>query len=180
MFKTRNSRSDFEGGRDKVRFKVAGIVPFLVMKGMAMYSRMKEKDAYNIFYCIEQHPDGIEHLIAEFKPLMGNGLVAEGLSKIRSKFASIEHVGPKWVADFLEIRNPEDRAIIMRRAYERGAVQTSRYAGSRTFGIRYLQHIISLLQIVQSYLPPNLAFSAPVLSCSLALPVSGFLFVPVI
>lgn len=89
------------------------------MKGMAIYDRMKEKDAYDIFYCIEQYPGGIEHIRAEFKPHMDNTLVAEGLSKIRSKFASIEHVGPKWVADFLEIRNPEDRAITMRRAYEK-------------------------------------------------------------
>ncbi|MEW6455334.1 MAG: hypothetical protein AB1410_01290 [Acidobacteriota bacterium] len=28
-----------DGGKDKVSFKVAGIVPFLVMKGMAMYER---------------------------------------------------------------------------------------------------------------------------------------------
>jgi len=42
-----------DGGIDRVSFKVAGIVPFLVMKGMAMYERMKEKDAYDIFYCIE-------------------------------------------------------------------------------------------------------------------------------
>ena len=32
-----------EGEKDKVSFKVAGIVPFLVMKGMAMYERMKEQ-----------------------------------------------------------------------------------------------------------------------------------------
>ncbi len=30
-----------DGGKDKVSFKVARIVPFLVMKGMAMYERMK-------------------------------------------------------------------------------------------------------------------------------------------
>jgi hypothetical protein len=32
-----------------------------------------------------------------------NNLIIEGLEKIRSKFTSIEHVGPKWVADFLEV-----------------------------------------------------------------------------
>jgi hypothetical protein len=36
-----------------------------------------------------------------------------------SKFASIEHVGPKWVADFLEVADKKDRNIIMRRAYEK-------------------------------------------------------------
>ncbi len=107
------------GGKDKVNFKVAGIVPFLVMKGMAMYERMKEKDAYDIYYCIEHYPGGIERLASEFRPHLKNKLVIEGLEKIRSKFASVEHIGPKWVADFLEVTEKEDRDIIMRRAYEK-------------------------------------------------------------
>ena len=37
----------------------------------------------------------------------------------QSKFASIEHIGPKWVADFLDVADKEDRDIIMRRAYEK-------------------------------------------------------------
>jgi len=108
-----------EGGKDKASFKVAGIVPFLVMKGMAMYDRMKEKDAYDIYYCIEHYPGGAEGLASEFRPHITNKLVIEGLEKIRGKFASIEHIGPKWVADFLEVADKEDRDIIMRRAYEK-------------------------------------------------------------
>lgn len=108
-----------DGGKDKVSFKVAGIVPFLVMKGMAMFERMKEKDAYDIYYCVEHYSGGVEGLAAEFRPHIKNKLVTEGLEKIRSKFASIEHIGPKWVADFLEVADKEDRDIIMRRAYEK-------------------------------------------------------------
>jgi len=108
-----------EGGKDKVSFKVAGLVPFLIMKGMAIHERMKEKDAYDIFYCCEHYPGGVQELSDRFKPYMKNRLVIEGLGKIRSKFASIEHVGPKWVADFLEIADKEDREIAIRRAYEK-------------------------------------------------------------
>ena len=108
-----------DGGKDKVSFKVAGIVPFLVMKGMAMFERMKEKDAYDIYYCVEHYSGGVEGLAAEFRPHIKNKLIIEGLQKIRSKFASIEHIGPKWVADFLEVTEKEDRDIIMRRAYEK-------------------------------------------------------------
>jgi hypothetical protein len=108
-----------DGGKDTASFKVAGIVPFLVMKGMAMYERMKEKDAYDIYYCVEHFPGGVEGLAAEFKSFIKNKLVIEGLGKIRSKFASVEHIGPKWVADFLEVTEKEDRDIIMRRAYEK-------------------------------------------------------------
>ncbi|MEC4685087.1 MAG: hypothetical protein VST71_05070 [Nitrospirota bacterium] len=108
-----------EGGRNRVSFKVAGIVPFLVMKGMAMHERMKEKDAYDIFYCIEHFPGGARKLVEEFVPYNENRLVVEGLAKIRSKFASVDHVGPKWVGDFMETDNKEDREIIVRRAHEK-------------------------------------------------------------
>jgi hypothetical protein len=37
----------------------------------------------------------------------------------KNKFASVEHIGPKWMADFLEVTEREDRDIIMRRAYEK-------------------------------------------------------------
>lgn len=108
-----------DGGKDTASFKVAGIVPFLVMKGMAMYERVKEKDAYDIYYCVEHFPGGIERLAAEFKSFIKNKLVIESLGKIKSKFASVEHIGPKWVADFFEVTEKEDRDIIVRRAYEK-------------------------------------------------------------
>ena len=108
-----------DGGRDRESFKVAGIVPFLVMKGMVMNERMKEKDAYDIYYCVEHFPGGVESLALEFKSFRKNKLVLEGLGKIRSKFASVEHIGPRWVADFLEVTEKEDRNIIVRRAYEK-------------------------------------------------------------
>ncbi len=108
-----------EGGKDKVSFKVAGIVPFLVMKGMAMFERMKEKDAYDIFYCVVHFHGGAEELANVFVAHLKNRLVIEGLEKIRSKFISIDHVGPKWVADFLELADREDREIMIRSAYEK-------------------------------------------------------------
>lgn len=107
-----------DGGRDKVSLNVAGIVPFLVMKGMALYDRMKEKDAYDIYYCINNYPGGITKLVMEFRQYVNNKLVKEGLGKIRSKFVTVDHIGPKWVADFLEIEEKEDREIIIRRVYE--------------------------------------------------------------
>ena len=84
-----------------------------------MYDRMKEKDAYDIYYCVEYYPGGTDKLAVECSSFLKNKLVLEGLGKIRSKFASVEHVGPTWVADFLEITEKEDREIIMRRAYEK-------------------------------------------------------------
>lgn len=107
------------GGKDSTSVRVAGIVPFIVMKAMAMADRMKEKDAWDIWYCITNYPGGLDALAEAFRPHVENRLVAEGLSKIKEKFASPEHVGPKWIADFDEIDDSEARAIRQRDAFER-------------------------------------------------------------
>ena len=50
---------------------------------------------------------------------LGDGLIQEGLRHIAEKFASPDHTGPKAVADFDELTDPEERAVIQRDAYER-------------------------------------------------------------
>ncbi len=108
-----------EGGEDSADVRVASIVPFLVMKGMALSERLKEKDAWDIYFTMTNYPGGIDALIAETRPNMHHGLVREGLRKIGEKFASPEHMGPKFVADFEDAGDPDERARIMRDAYER-------------------------------------------------------------
>jgi len=107
------------GGKDAATVRVAAIVPFLVMKGMAMANRVKAKDAWDIDFCLAYYPGGLAALAQEFSPHLTHKLVQEGLAKIREKFASPEHVGPQWVADFDELTDPETRAIRQRTAYER-------------------------------------------------------------
>jgi hypothetical protein len=114
------------GGHLTVQCRVAAIVPFLVMKGMALADRLKEKDAYDIYYCVRRYPGGIAALAEAFRPHIGNGLVREGLAKIKEKFLSPDHAGPKWVADFLEITEPEERSIQQRAAYEQVAALLAR------------------------------------------------------
>ncbi|MBF8279488.1 MAG: hypothetical protein HW385_920, partial [candidate division NC10 bacterium] len=106
------------GGRDRVTFRVAGIVPWLIMKGMALAARLEEKDAYDIYYCVRFYPGGPTALAEAFRPHLGNTLVREGLEKIRTEFLSVDDAGPKWVADFMDVQDAEERAITRRRAYE--------------------------------------------------------------
>lgn len=79
----------------------------------------KEKDPWDIFYCVRYFPGGIVALAEEFHPYMQHGLVREGLVKVAAAFASVEHVGPVSVADFDEVTDPEDRALLCRDAFER-------------------------------------------------------------
>jgi len=107
------------GGKDKVSVRIASIVPFLVMKGMALHDRIKEKDAWDVYHCLRSFPGGRDALVEEFQPHMTNKLVREGLEKISSKFGSLEDVGPKWAADFDEIDDLDERDIRIRDAFER-------------------------------------------------------------
>jgi len=108
-----------EGGIDRVTCKVAAVVPFIVMKGMALADRMKEKDAWDIYYCLVHYPGGLDRLVDEFRIYLSNGLVQEGLTNISEKFASPEHIGPRQVTDFDAITDSEEREARQRDAYER-------------------------------------------------------------
>lgn len=44
------------GARDSARVRIAAIVPFLAMKGMALSTRTKEKDAWDVYYCVRYYP----------------------------------------------------------------------------------------------------------------------------
>lgn len=106
-----------EGGHDSGIVRVASLVSFLVMKGMALNDRLKEKDASDIYFCLRNYPGGLYVLVEEFLPHVGHGLVQEGLRKIADKFASPTHIGPKMVADFDDLIDPEERALRERDAY---------------------------------------------------------------
>jgi hypothetical protein len=107
------------GAHDAAIIRVAGIVPFIIMKAMALADRIKEKDAWDIYFCVSNYPGGLDSLAEAFRPHLSNGLVQEGLHKIAGKFASPEHIGPTSVADFDGLRDEDARAIRQRDAYER-------------------------------------------------------------
>ncbi len=106
------------GAENTVELRVSGIVPFIVMKGMALYDRLKEKDAYDIYFCLTKFPGGVRELAESFRSLINDKLVREGLSKVRSKFSSIGSMGPVAVAEFIGIESGEQRALVIRRAFE--------------------------------------------------------------
>jgi hypothetical protein len=114
------------GAKDTVRIRVASVAPFIIMKAMALHDRMKEKDAWDIVFCLRSFPGGLDALAEKFRPYLENKLVQEGLRKIAGKFESPEHIGPRHVADFEEVSDPDERGRIQRDAFERVAYLLSK------------------------------------------------------
>lgn len=107
------------GGRDRVAVRVASIVPFFVMKAAALDDRLKEKDAWDIDYCLRNYPGGLDAIVGAFLPQVSKGLVREAIERLGRKFETVDSVGPKFVADFDEIVDREDRELRLRDAFER-------------------------------------------------------------
>ncbi|MDE0156553.1 MAG: hypothetical protein OXI88_06035 [Gammaproteobacteria bacterium] len=107
------------GAKDTVTIRVASIVPFIVMKAMAMRDRLKQKDPYDIYYCLKYFPGGIEEIAESFSLLRRNKLVGEALGILAEKFDSPDHVGPVHVTEFLQITDTYESELIQRDSYER-------------------------------------------------------------
>ncbi len=107
------------GGKDQAMVRVSSIVPFIIMKSQALNDRLKEKDAYDIYYCLMNYPDGLDALAEEFHSFLQYPQVLEGLDILAKKYLSPGHVGAAFVTDFLEITDPESRDLVRRDAYER-------------------------------------------------------------
>ena len=107
------------GAKDSVVLKVLSMVSFLIMKAIVLDDRPKEKDAYNIYYCLKQYSDRLDDLVAEFEPHLENTLIQEGLARLAKNFETVDHTGPKYVAAFEEVTDEEDRTLTERDAFER-------------------------------------------------------------
>jgi Nucleotidyl transferase AbiEii toxin, Type IV TA system len=90
------------GGTNRVEIAVCSIPALLAMKGHALQGRYKQKDAYDIYYCIRNHPDGPEGLAAACKELLGEASAAAGFGFIAAKFDKLDGYGPTCVRKFVE------------------------------------------------------------------------------
>lgn len=106
------------GATNEVTIRIPSAGPFLVTKGMSLWDRLKEKDAFDIFFCCRYFPGSIEALAEAIKPIIGGKLAREGLGKIKAKFSEINSIGPIGVADFMELEDRDERDRIQREAFE--------------------------------------------------------------
>lgn len=106
------------GAENSVRIQVAAIEDFLIMKSFALAKRDKPKDAYDICYCLDQAPDGINVLARSWRARREEPLVAGAIAHLHEKFATLASYGPQQVVAFYDDPTIEEREQRARRAYE--------------------------------------------------------------
>jgi hypothetical protein len=107
-----------EGETVTVTLRVASTVPFLVLKGLALFDRRERKDAYDIYHRLKNYRGDASELACEFAPYLSRDVVKESLNKIAAFFASVKSEGPRFVADFLATSDRPARDSMERDAYE--------------------------------------------------------------
>ena len=107
-----------DGAWDNGRIPVVSIVPFLVMKAAAL-GRGKAKDAYDIYFCVNNYIGGVEALSQAIMEVGRHGAIDAMLEKFQEKFASPNHAGCQDVVNFLDENDPEAAEIVKRDVFER-------------------------------------------------------------
>lgn len=90
-----------DGGSNRVQIAVTSIPALLSMKGYAIANRLKQKDAYDIYYCVRNFPGGIEALVDATKPLLAYETATTGFLHISEKFRHLDDFGPTSVRHFI-------------------------------------------------------------------------------
>jgi Nucleotidyl transferase AbiEii toxin, Type IV TA system len=91
-----------DGGRNRVEIAVCSIPALLAMKGHALQNRLKQKDAYDIYYCVRNFEGGPDALAEACRPLLAHDSAARGYGFIAEKFDRADGFGPDRVRRFVQ------------------------------------------------------------------------------
>ena len=91
-----------EGATNRVEVAVCSIPALLAMKGHALNGRYKQKDAYDIYFCIRNYPGGPEVLAEECRVILAQASGEVGYRFIDAKFTTVEDFGPTCVKQFVQ------------------------------------------------------------------------------
>ena len=106
------------GATNTVRLQVASLPDFIIMKAHALAGRDKPKDVYDLCYCLDEYPDAVGVVAADWRSRHEDSLVAASIQILREKFKAVEHYGPQQLAIFHDSTDDGERAMHARRAFE--------------------------------------------------------------
>lgn len=110
--------TNVDGALNTVRLRIASMADFLVMKANAMKGRDKPKDAYDLCYCLEHYPPGMQALAEAWKTRRSDRFVKHAISVLVETFSSMDAYGPRQIVAFHDSSESEVRTMQARRAYE--------------------------------------------------------------
>ena len=90
------------GGTNRVEIAVCSIPALLAMKGYAIEHRHKQKDAYDIYYCVRNYPGGVQALADACRSVLEQKSGHTGYHFIAGKFETQESYGPTSVRLFVQ------------------------------------------------------------------------------
>lgn len=106
-----------DGTRNDVRVRIVRPEAFILVKAFALNERTKDKDAYDIAFVLRHYEPSLAEMAERLKPLVASGLGREALQILKSKFASVDSVGPVWAARAVP-GTAEDVELLQRAAFE--------------------------------------------------------------
>ncbi len=106
------------GAKNTVQLRVVSVPDFLVMKAHAIAGRDKPKDTYDLCYCLDYFPGGMEALAADWKNRSGEKDVVKAAKILQEKFAGVDAFGPQQLAEFHNSPDADSQAMQARRAYQ--------------------------------------------------------------
>ena len=91
-----------DGGRSKVTVRVAGLLPYTVLKILAFQDRHDNKDAYDLVFVILNYDGGptAAGYASAASPVFRHPLVTEAIALLSERFAEAGHDGPHAYASF--------------------------------------------------------------------------------
>jgi nucleotidyltransferase AbiEii toxin of type IV toxin-antitoxin system len=98
---------DIKGALNTVIWPVVAVEDLLIMKAFALQNRKKAKDAYDIVFCLDQlnQQERLEEVASSWRSRSEEPDIQHARDYLTDKFASPEHIGPQWYADFVASSN---------------------------------------------------------------------------
>lgn len=106
------------GVENTVSAKVVTVPAYLCLKAFALNERMKEKDAYDVYFCLRHYGGGPAVLAKDCLPLIDIPRGREAFGILRQKFETLDSIGPQWAAEVASAQG-DDPDTVSRDAYER-------------------------------------------------------------
>lgn len=88
-----------DGTQNTVRVRIVRPEVFVLIKAFAMDERAKPKDAYDIAFILHHYAPTLAALAERMRPHLAKSLGREAFEILKTKFASVDAVGPVWSAD---------------------------------------------------------------------------------